>query len=153
MAPNAAKYNPYKKGDENGIAIFRTKKGAVIRILIGFGMYVGFDHNFALYGTKGSILTDKTKPLDDAHSFAKLSEIPDTFERAFEIPITYSCTKETEGHGGADQRMMRDFIKCIIDDTKPPIDVDMGIKISLPGIIANKSAKLGGELLEIPEIK
>jgi len=153
MVPTAARYNPYKNGDENGIAIFRTKKGAVIRILIGFGMYVGFDHNFAVYGTKGSILTDKTKPLSKAHSFAKLSEIPGTFEEAFEIPVTYSHTNETEGHGGADAIMMRDFIKCIIEDTEPPIDVDMGIKISLPGIIANESAKLGGALLEIPEIK
>ena len=152
MAPTAARYNPYKNEDENGIAIFRTKKGAVIRILIGFGMYVGFDHNFALYGTRGSILTDKTKPLSNAHSFAKMSEIPGTFENFFEIPVTYSHSNETEGHGGADAIMMRDFIKCIVEDTEPPIDVDMGIRISLPGIIANESAKRGGELLEIPRI-
>jgi len=152
MAPTAAKYNPYREADANGIAIFRTKKGAVIRILIGFGMYVGFDHNFALYGTRGSILTDKTKPLSEAHSFAKMYEIPGTFEKTFEIPVTYSRTNETEGHGGADAIMLRDFIKCIIEDTKPPIDVDMGIRISLPGIIAAESAKRGGELLEIPEI-
>ena len=152
MVPTAARYNPYKYGDENGIAIFRTKKGAVIRILIGFGMYVGMDHNFALYGTKGSILTDKTKPLSEAHSFAKMHEIPGTFERFLEIPVTYSHSNETAGHGGADAIMMRDFIKCIINDTEPPIDVDMGIKISLPGIIAQESSKLGGQLLEIPEI-
>ena len=152
MVPTVARYNPYKTGDENGIAIFRTKKGAVIRILIGFGMYVGMDHNFAVYGTRGSILTDKTKPLSKAHSFAKLYEIPGAYEESIEIPITYSHTNETEGHGGADAIMMRDFIKCIVNDTKPPIDVDMGIRISLPGIIANESAKLGGQLLEIPEI-
>ena len=153
MAPTAAKYNPHRVADANGIAIFRTKKGAVIRILIGFGMYVGFDHNFALYGTRGTVLTDKTKPLSEAHSFAKMYEIPDTFEKFFEIPITYSRTNETEGHGGADAVMIRDFIKCIIEDTKPPIDVDMGIRISLPGIIAAESAKRGGELLEIPVIE
>ena len=152
MVPDAAKYDPYKTGTENGIAIFRTKKGAVIRIFIGFGMYVGFDHNFALYGTRGSILTDKTKPLEVAHSFAKLYEIPNTFETAFEIPVTFSHTKETEGHGGADMLMMRDFIRCIIEDTPPPIDVDMGIRMSLPGIIAVESAERGGELIEIPDI-
>ena len=116
-------------------------------------MYVGFDHNFAVYGTRGSIITDKSKPLSEAHSFAKLYEIPGSVERAIEIPVTYSHSNETEGHGGADAIMMRDFIKCIIEDTDPPIDVDMGIKISLPGIIASESAKLGGQLLEIPEIK
>ena len=151
MVPTAAKYNPHSMNDENGIAIFRTAKGAVIRIFIGFGMYVGYDHNFALYGTRGSILTDKTKPLEEATSFAKLYDVPDTFEKFFEIPVKLSTTGDVYGHGGVDARMIRDFIKCIIEDTEPPIDVDMGIRISLPGIIANESARLGGALLEIPK--
>lgn len=152
MTPSVTKYNQYAEGDENGIAIFKTAKGAVIRIFIGFGMYVGYDHNFALYGTKGSILTDKTKPLEEATSFAKMQEIPDTFEKFFEIPVRLSNTGDVYGHGGVDAKMIRDFIKCIIEDTDPPIDVDMGIRISLPGIIANESAKRGGELLEIPKL-
>jgi hypothetical protein len=78
-------------------------------------------------------------------------DIPNTFERSFEIPVKLSLNNDPYGHGGADGTMMRDFIKCIIEDTEPPIDVDMGIKISLPGIIANESAKRGGELLQIPQ--
>lgn len=153
MVPDSAKYNPYRDGNENGIAIFKTAKGAVIRIFIGFGMYVGYDHNFALYGTKGSILTDKTKPLEEATSFAKMYEIPNTFEKFFEIPVKLSNTGDVYGHGGVDAKMMREFIKCIIEDTPSPIDVDMGIRISLPGIIAAESAKRGGELMEIPDVK
>ena len=152
MVPTAGQYNPYRDGNENGVAIFRTAKGTVIRILIGFGMYVEYDHNFALYGTKGTILPDKTTPLEEAHSFAKLYEIPGTFKRFFEIPVKLSKTDDVYGHGGVDARMLRDFIKCVIEDTDPPIDVDMGIRISLPGIIANESAKQGGALLEIPEM-
>ena len=56
------------------------------------------------------------------------------------------------GHGGADKKMVLDFVKCILEDTKPPIDVDMGIAISLPGIIAAESARQAGVLLEIPEV-
>ena len=48
--------------------------------------------------------------------------------------------------------MMRAFIKCILEDTEPPIDVDLGIKMTVPGIIAAESAAQGGELMEIPEI-
>jgi predicted dehydrogenase len=152
MVPDSARYNQYSENSENGIAIFKTAKGAVIRIFIGFGMYVGYDHNFALYGTRGSILTDKTKPLEEATSYAKLYDVPDTFEKSFEIPIKLSTTGDVYGHGGVDAKMIRDFIRCIIDDTEPPIDVDMGIRISLPGIIANESALRGGELLEIPKL-
>lgn len=153
MAPDAAKYNPYSKSDENGIAIFKTAKGAVIRIFIGFGMYVGYDHNFALYGTKGTILTDKTKPLEESTSFAKLYEKKGTFEKYFEIPVKLSETDDVYGHGGVDAKMIRDFIRCIIENTNPPIDVEMGIKISLPGIIANESAKQGGTLLKVPGLE
>lgn len=147
------RYNPHKSGSENGVALIKTAKGAVIRIFIGFGAYVGFDHNFALYGTRGSIVTDKTKPLDDAHSFAKLNGVPGTLDAMLDIPVTTKFANEQGGgHGGCDRKMMRAFIKCIVDDTEPPIDVDLGIRMSIPGIIAHESAKLGGVPLEIPEI-
>jgi predicted dehydrogenase len=147
------RYNPYKSGSENGIALFRTAKGRAIRIFIGFGVYVGFDHNFALYGTKGSILTDKTKPYKEAHSFAKMYDTPGTFEEAMEIPLGTSYSKKNlSGHGGADSKMMHEFFRCILEDTKPPIDVDLGIAMAIPGIYAHESAMNGGALVEIPEI-
>ena len=154
MEPSVV-YNPYKtpQGIENGIALFRTAKGAVIRIFIGFGAYVGFGHNFALYGTQGTLITDKTKDCYKAHTFAKMVSVPGTRDEYFEIPIAAETGANAgEMHGGADGKMMRDFIKCIIDDTDPPITVEDGIRMSLPGIIAHKSALLGGALLPIPDI-
>ena len=106
-----------------------------------------------MIGTRGSIQTDKTQPLEKAHSFARLSDIPGTINEQLEIPVALKFPgEEDSGHGGADSKMMRDFIRCIIEDTKPPIDVDLGIRMSLPGIIAHESALQGGALLEIPEI-
>ena len=152
MEPTA-KYNKYTDRAENGIALFRTAKGAVIRIFIGFGAYVGFGHNFALYGTRGTLITDKTKDCYKAHTFAKMVSIPGTREAFFEIPISAETGADaTEMHGGADGKMIRDFVRCIIDDTEPPITVEDGIRMSLPGIIAHKSALLGGALLPIPDI-
>jgi len=148
----SAIYNPYKAGAQNGVALFRTEKGAAIRIFIGFGAYVGFDHNFAMYGTKGMIMTDKTKPMSAAHSFARLSSSAESFSSMIELPLTTSASGVTSGHGGADARMLREFVRCIIEDTDPPLSVDDGIRMSLPGIIAHESAMQGGALLEIPEI-
>lgn len=146
------RYNPYKTGAENGVALFKTAKGAVIRILICFGAYVGFDHNFRILGTKGSIETDNTKKLGAAHSLARFEEIPGSFEEKIDIPVTTKFPGEADsGHGGADGKMMRAFVDCIINDKKPPIDVDMGIRISLPGILAHESAANGGMAIEIPE--
>lgn len=148
MEPDV-RYNPYKTGNETGVALFKTAKGAVIRILICFGAYVGFDHNFSLYGTKGMIETDRARPLLEAHSFGKFADIPGTFEKKMEIPVNLGSSSAA-GHGGADAKMMRAFVKCILEDTDPPLDVDLGIQMSIPGIYAHESAKQGGKPIEIP---
>ena len=153
MVPDV-KYNPYTSTEnQNGIALFKTAKGAVIRIFICFGAYAGFGHNFRIIGTRGTLETDSTKYLLDAHSFARFSDIPSSRRDPIELNMTIeSFGGGKGGHGGADKKMVLDFIKCIIDDTPPPIDVNLGIAMSLPGIIASESAQQGGALLEIPEI-
>ena len=149
------RYNPYKTASECGAALFKTEKGAIIRILICHGAYTGVGHNFALYGTRGAIETDKTKNSSDAHSFARFSDIPGSFGAKIDIPVTRQFPGENYvgGHGGADIKMVRAFIKCIIEDTKPPIDVDLGIRMALPGIYAHESAIQGGNAIEIPDIE
>jgi len=152
MVPDPV-YNPYVNGQENGIAIFRTAKGAVIRIFIGFGVYAGCDHNFALYGTEGSAYTDRCKHFAEARSYAKLKRIPGTDMVPLEMPVTAKFPGEQgDSHGGADTKMVKDFINCIVNDTKPRIDIDLAINMALPGLIAAESARRGGELMEIPEI-
>ncbi len=147
------KYNPFKTGTESAVALLKTEKGAMIKILIAFGAYVGADHNYRILGTKGSIQTDTVKSLETAHSFASISETPGTLEEKMEIPITLKQAGDDNiGHGGADVKMMREFVKSILNDTKPPLDVDFGINISLPGICAHESAVKGGMPVEIPVI-
>jgi len=149
-------YNPHKSPEsQNGVAIFKTAKGAVIRILICFGAYAGFDHNFGIIGTRGTVETDKTKPLEKAHYFARFSDIPGTLEEKIDVPVALQYPEETsvgaEGHGGADKKMMMAFVDCILNDTEPPIDVDLGIRMAIPGIIADISSKSGGTAMEIPD--
>lgn len=143
-----------KTGPSNGIALFRTQKGAAIKVLICFGAYVGFDHNFSLYGTKGMIETDNVKSFFDAHSFARFSDVPGSDGEKIDIPVTLEFPGSSkDGHGGADERMINDFVNCIIKDTKPPIDVDMALKMTLPGIYAHMSAQSGGVQMDIPDVR
>ena len=150
MEPDTT-YNPHKMGKENGVAIFKTAKGAVIRILISFGSYCKNGHRFRIMGTKGTIETgfDQT-----THSFAAFDDIPGSKDAYIEIPIndeSFSIPGNADGHGGADKKMVLEFIKCIVEDKQPELDVDAGIKMSLPGIIAHDSAAQGGTALEIPK--
>ncbi|MBE7040685.1 MAG: Gfo/Idh/MocA family oxidoreductase [Ruminococcaceae bacterium] len=147
-------YNPNKKVSANAVAIMKTEKGAIIRINIIFGAYAGFDHNFRIIGTRGSIMTDPTKAWEKANSFAQLSSIPGTFETKMEIPvaISYPGESDLQGHGGCDVVTFRKFIECIVKGKKPELDIDFAINASLPGTIAHISAENGGNALEIPVI-
>lgn len=152
MTPDI-QYTPYRPACKNGVALFKTAKGAVIRIFICHDAFVGYDHNYALIGTRGSIETDKVTVVSGAHSFARLSDIPGSIDEKVEIPVAARFPSEPKaGHDGADQKMMSDFIRCIVEDTEPTVDVDLGIRMSLPGIIAHESSLQGGALMEIPDI-
>lgn len=154
MVPDTV-YNPHKKERyaENGVALFKTAKGAVIRMLICFGAYVGYTHNYALYGTRGMIEFDKSKPRMEAKCLARFSDVPGTFDQKLEVPITCSSFGDGNGtHMGLDRKQVRAFLNCILQDTKPPIDVDLGIRMSLPGIYAHESYLRGGSAVEIPDV-
>lgn len=153
MVPDV-EYNPYRKTKKNGVAIFRTAKGAVIRVLICFDAYVGFDHNFALIGTRGTIETDKTKPLSESHSFARFSDIPESLEDKIELPISIDLPgqKSNGGHGHAEKVMFKEFYRYLMDEIPCPLDINAAIDMALPGIIAHESSLRGGELMEIPTI-
>lgn len=147
------KYNPYVDRKEVAMALIKTAKGAVIRILISFGAYTSFDHNYRVCGTRGLIDTDHNTNVIDAHSFANLYRVPGTFEKKIEIPVSAAYDgQDTDGdHGGADKKMLAEFVACVAENRKPILDVDFGINMSLPGILAHESAVKGGMPIEIPQ--
>ncbi len=145
-------YNPYfPEQKANGVALIKTAKGAVIRILICFGACVRFDHNYRLMGTRGNIHTDLKVWVYNAHSFATLHSVPDSYRNPIEIPITTALNEAGGGHGGADSKMFADFISCVAEGRKPTLDVDFAINMSLPGVLAHESAIRGGIPMEIPQ--
>ena len=151
---SAFRYNPSKTGTELGAALIRTEKGSIIRILINFGSYVGFDHNYRLFGTKGTVSTAYNVGIDrDPHSFGSFSDTPETRTNPIEIPVGCAMPGEdTSGHGGAEAKMMEDFLSCLLEHRKPDFDVDFAIAMTLPGVIGHESALKGGANLEIPKI-
>ena len=80
--------------------------------------------------------------------------MPGTFSANSKIDIPVTTAYEGEdnsGHGGADGKMVKDFISCIAENRKPDLDVDFAIQMSIPGIIAHESAVQGGVPMEIPQ--
>lgn len=55
------------------------------------------------------------------------------------------------GHGGSHGRLTDEFIRSIIQDRKPLVDIVTALNMTVPGIIAHQSAMKNGEWLKIPQ--
>lgn len=137
----------------DGVAMIKTKKGTLIKIYIGFGVHHQYAHNFAIYGSKGSLENQRGKGFEDNNTLASFESIP-YIHNEIEIPIRAGFPHASaEGHGGADPKMMEAFVDCILKDEKPPLDIEFGINIALPGIFADISSKHGGKVFKMPDME
>lgn len=148
-------FNPIEEAHPappNGVIMVKTKKGVLIKIFIGFGVHHTCRHNFEMYGSKGSLEYRRRKETQEPGSLGYFKSIPNTKGEVV-IPAFdgYPGASE-EGHGGADPKMMQAFVDCIINDTKPPLDIEFGINIALPGLIGEESFKNGGKTIKMPSV-
>lgn len=132
------------------IGIFKTEKGAVIKILCGFGAIrePGF-HYYSIYGTNGCLETNR---IGEEKTFAYFGNIPNLKEM-ITIPLKsgYTGIEVSGTHGGTEYFLVREFIDCIVNDTEPPINVKKALEFGLPGICAHLSAMKNGGVIEIPQ--
>ena len=135
------------------VGIIQTEDHGVIKILRGQGMMrePAF-HYYSIYGTKGTLETSRPPEVQKTNAY--LEAVPNV-HNMIEIPLTYDvpgAPREATvgGHGTAEYYMVKDFVDCIRNDTKPPVDVYMAWNISVPGLCAHESAMNGGKPVAIP---
>ncbi|MCX8082728.1 MAG: Gfo/Idh/MocA family oxidoreductase [bacterium] len=134
------------------VAVFRTKSDIVVKILCSFiNNHPACFHRYVYYGTKGYF--ERSSPLPDRVSSHLQKTIFSTtqirgMDGLMELP-TSNIDLISEGHGGADYLMVKDFIKAIVKNLPSPIDVKKALKMSLPGVYALESAKAGGKMIAI----
>jgi len=57
------------------------------------------------------------------------------------------------GHGGSHGYLMNEFVTAILQNRRPLIDIIMALNLTVPGIVAHRSALKGGDVLKIPQYK
>lgn len=136
------------------VGLFRTEKGAVVNVLVGFSVVrrPGF-HYYSVYGTRGCL----EKKRDGEGTIAFFDDIPH-LHGMVEIPIStvhrnVPAWATSAGHGSAEYAMVTAFIRAIIEDWEPPVDVYKALDYTVPGICAHLSAEQGGKLVEIPDFR
>lgn len=132
------------------IALFQTAKGALIKIMVTLNTPRPAEHRYRLFGVAGGAEWFSYEKI--ARRFSRGDEEREGWE-AVSIGLGARGDDTSAGHGGADLKLARHFTQTILDGRPAPIDVYRAIEYTLPGILANRSAELGGVPVSIPDMR
>lgn len=136
------------------VGLFRTASGAVAKILCAFSIVRNPSlHWMVVYGTQGYLEGPR---FGGEHLL--YNERTPNLTAPMKLPLGTSHPDAPPeatagGHGTSEYFMCNDFVRCILDDTPPPIDVYRGLDYTVPGICAHLSAQNGGEPVEVPDLR
>ena len=172
--------NEYGNTFSNEVALFAMSDGSACRVnefrRIGHPGAV----RMSLFGTEGSfeeavgsqrflakgmddavdvsdLLTCRTEPADaDRGEMGAVTSRDGTHLGAAPIHPVERLPREfaglPNGHAGAHQFLVDDFVRSCHEGTQPPNHVWNAVAYTVPGIVAHESALRGGELLDIPDL-
>ncbi len=55
------------------------------------------------------------------------------------------------GHGGSHGHLTEEFVRAILEDRKPLVDITLALNLTVAGVVSHQSALKDGELLKIPQ--
>ncbi|MFO7946621.1 MAG: Gfo/Idh/MocA family oxidoreductase [Armatimonadota bacterium] len=131
-------------------ALFETAKGTLIRILVSLSTWRPGEHRYRIFGPEGG--AEYFSYEGYTRYFDRDYEEKDGWQR-MGVGAGRAGTDMSGGHGGADLRVARGFAHTILEGRSSPIDIYRTIEYSLPGILANRSARLGGQTISIPDMR
>jgi predicted dehydrogenase len=135
------------------IGLFKTQKGSVIKILRS--QVASRPHMvwYSLYGTQGHLENNRVEDLShDGLVFVEKEMDKHHPKSTVCSVIDPNAPEEAKhgGHGTSEYFMIRDFLKAIETGSRPPIDVIRATDMTIPGLIAHKSAMKGGQWMDVP---
>ena len=137
-------------------ALMHTEKDTILLAGAGFSLPhvprgATYCHWYELRGTDGSVCS----PRCYSEPFRVWRRGMSDFEAMSlsTIPLGADQEQAQTGHGGADYCPVDTFIKSIIEDTTPPLDVYLTAELTAPAIVAAESARSGGALLKVPDFR
>lgn len=140
--------NAYNNPFWNEVALFQTNLGHASRMTVGWHLahpeierasWFGSDFSFFM-----SSPTGQPNAISESSNVQKV-EIPDFYERLPE-PLRHSS-----GHGGSHTHLTHEFIRALVEERRPAIDVYEAIAYTAPGIVAHQSALKDGESMPVPD--
>jgi predicted dehydrogenase len=143
------------------VALFKTAKGNSSRISIGWHIAAGGTERAVFYGDRGSYIMDRPegspntvitqKDKDSGSPFGLYGGIIESkeFVEPSHLDTLPPELRIASGHGGSHTHITHEFIRSIIEDRWPVVNIYEAIAYTMPGIIAHQSALEGGRRLKI----
>lgn len=130
--------NRYKNPFGTEIALFRTSEGGMARMAVSWDSPGHGGEMGRVRGQKGSMIGLNYEGTADI-SGLDLAKPP--------LPPSV----EPGGHGGSHGFLCEEFVNSILQERAPLIDIACALNMTVPGIIAHKSALKNGKRLKIPQ--
>jgi predicted dehydrogenase len=137
----------------------RLDSGGLVQIRVD--MLSDRPHNmvhYALQGTDGAyestdgfqatpkVWLRERNPTPTWEPLAALEEeyLPDFWKNPPEAAVQ-------SGHGGCDYWEVQDFVRAILEETEPPIGIDVAMDMTLPGLLSQQSLAQGSSWVAVPD--
>jgi len=142
----ALKDNDYENRFLNGMALFLTDAGHPFRCNVCWDIHADGERAQWL-GTQGAVYMPGSggQPYRVQLGGETVGDEPDYWPRVPE------AMRRDSGHGKSHPFLTHEFVTALAEDREPEIDLYEALAFCVPGIVANESAKRGGEQLEIPQ--
>ncbi len=131
-------------------ALFQTAAGRMIKITVSLNTQRPDPHNYRMMGTEGAAEWYRHE------RFARLSDrdmgVHDGW-KVYDIDLAAPDDDTSTGHAGADLKTAYYFTRALIEDRPVPIDMYRMCDYTLPGIMAARSAELGGQQMTVPDVR
>lgn len=148
--------------EDTCIMLCKLARGGLVRVRVD--MLSNRPHLMAYYGLQGTRgcyegargLGDTDKVwladrCDDPQQWRPLADFAEEF-----LPEPWRRWREVAagaGHGGGDLLQVVDFVEAIREGRRPPVDLDVALDFSLPGLVSQESIARGGAALPVPDFR
>ena len=153
------------KREKANVMLCKTESGRLLQVRLDFDTITPYMLPFEVSGANGRILIRQTAPKSETYihidstdydqtSYAEEWKSLQYYEREF-LPESWIAATENipnSGHGRGDYVMVLEILKALHEDRPLPIDIDMAMNITLPGIMSKESIEKGGEWVTIPRM-
>ncbi len=159
----ADSYHQYENIRDMECALMHNSNGSIFSLRAGFTSPHGhkkdtYCHWYQIKGTECSVEWARSNL---EHDEPKLYTLKDGWVKqpgwVCEDPNADAADifeeLKDQGHGGVDYLPIYYFVKSILNDTTPPMDVFKAVEAAAPAILAAESAEKGGITLDVPDFR